>query len=239
MNKKASHVGMIISFVIFITFIVFLYTVVNPAVSTGQGKETTVGYIDAKIKENVSANLTIASVQIDSEINPVGQKCIELQGFFPLLGTIVNVVKNETNNIQEAYINSVNLIIIRKDGTNIFFRVYASPKLDRLEEKAMDCFPMDSERYYSLGSTTTTRYIFEKEMYRFIDYYNADYDKLKREFKISPGTEFGFDFIQSNETIIKIGTPPSTANVFAEEIPVRYVDNQANILSGFINIKVW
>ena len=35
-NKKGSHVGMILSFALFITFVVFIYTIVNPTINTSE-----------------------------------------------------------------------------------------------------------------------------------------------------------------------------------------------------------
>ena len=76
-NKLGSHVGMIISFVIFITFIVFLYTVVKPAITTGEDKQTILSALEMQILENISANLTTATVQIKNNQDI----SIELQSF--------------------------------------------------------------------------------------------------------------------------------------------------------------
>ncbi len=238
-SKKGSHVGMIISFLIFITFTVFLYVIISPAVETGESKKTTLDYVGNEIEENVSANFTSASIQIESSKNPPGQSCLELENFFILSDMPFNaIIKNETNNIQEAYVNFANLLIVRKAGTNIFFKVYASPEFSPLQTKTMSCFFMRSSNY-NIGSITTRRYVFEKSMNELVDYYNSDYERLKDEFKIPPGTEFGFDFVQSNGTRIKVGQPPSNTNVYTQEAPVQYIDYEANILSGFINVKVW
>ncbi len=244
-NRSGSHVGMIISFVIFITFIVFLYTVVNPVINIGENKKATLDYIDSKIMENVSANFTTASVDFTN--NP-GQNCILLVSLlFDLqISNPAIVVKNETGNIQEAYEQTYSLAINRKVLGNRFFKVYQSSEFDRLLPLPASLTPPPesrcktmSESSYDVGSVTVGTYAFERELYKLIDYYKADYEKLKQDFKVSPGSEFGFDFVQGNGTRISIGQAPESVSVYAEEIPLQYIDNQANILSGFINIKVW
>jgi len=236
---------MIISFVIFITFIVFLYVVVNPAVSTGESKKSVLDYIDSKITENVSANFTTASVDFTDANNPSNKYCVKLENLLLLLSMYQPniVVKNATENVQEAYEETYNLKINRKTRSNRFFKIYHSPEFDRLSTNtALDCNTPASlihEVDYVIGSITVTKYAFERSLYELIDYYKTDYDKLKRDLTISPGSEFGFDFVQANGTVIGVGEPEKSVSIYAEEIPIQYVDNKANILSGFINIKVW
>jgi len=76
-------------------------------------------------------------------------------------------------------------------------------------------------------------------MIEFIDEYEDRYESIKDELKIPPGSEFGFSLIYSNQTRIGTEQKEISTNIYSEEIPVQYVDRQANINSGFINILVW
>ncbi len=246
-NRRGSHVGMIISFVIFITFIVFLYVVVNPAVNTGQNQKTTLDYIKSQILKNVSANFTSASININKN---QGNNCVRLQNLLFAMSSEIDyyynaIIKNESESKQDAYRGDVgtgdigDLKINRNVKDNVFFKIYFSPEFSGLATTTINCNQIKEGEDYSIGSITTGKYIFENSIYKFIDYYKTNYEKLKTEFKISPGAEFAFDFIQADATRIDVGEPATTANVYAEEVPIQYIDNQANILSGFINIKVW
>jgi hypothetical protein len=239
-GKRGSHVGMIISFVIFITFIVFLYTVVNPIVNVGESKKSVLDYISSKIAENISSNFTTISVDFNNTKNP-SKNCIVLENFLFKLGiTPQVVVKNATENMQPAYEKTYSLVINRNVKANRFFKVYHSPEFVGISTVIpADCDKTIKEDEYSIGSITLTEYAFEKNLYKLIDYYKADYEKLKNDFDIVPGSEFGFDFIQANKTIITVGELPKSVSIYAEEIPIQYVNNNATILSGFINIKVW
>ncbi len=238
-NRRGSHVGMILSFVIFITFVVFLYVVVNPAVNTGEDKRTTLDYIDSQISKNVSAVLMTTSVEINSSSNPL-EECIALKSFlfYANISAPNIIVKNEEETVQETYDRMFDLIIVREDSNNRFFKIYQSIKFDRLDENLTTCSEIE-EAGYKIGTIQTSTYIFEKELYQLVGYYGTNYEALKTALKIPPGNEFGLGFTQSNGTRIEVGTAPSSANVYAEEIPVQYVDSQTNIQSGFINIRVW
>jgi len=241
-NRSGSHVGMIISFVIFITFMVFLYSIVKPAINTGGDKQAILASLEMQIIKNISTNLTSASVQLNSGTNP-NQNCIMLSNFlvFSELSTPNMLIKNGANSIQQAYSNYNNqfpdIMINRQSKNDLFFKVYYSSEFNQLGSTAISCKSLTD---YNIGSVTTGGYVFETEINRFINLYNSSsYNSLKEYFKLPPGNEFGFGFIKSDGTKVDVGKAPQSVSVYTDQVPVQYVDSNANILSGFINIKVW
>jgi len=239
---------MIISFVVFITFIVFLYTVISPAVTTAADKRTVLNYIEERIEKNTSAEFTEISVMItdNPEISPgIYYKCVRFEQFFSLVGTppCCTIAKNETGGIQGTYYDSKwfsELEMNRANETNLFFKIYYSPEFDLLgKPTGLDCKEVKWETAYEISSIDTDEYIFEENVYELMDYYNNNYEKLKTELSIPAGNEFEFGFIQSNETRMQVGNASKSVNVYATETPVQYIDNSANVLSGFISVKVW
>jgi hypothetical protein len=241
-NRTGSHVGMILSFIIFITFVVFLYTVIKPAVNTGEDKTTTLEYIGGKITENVSTNLTSVKMKIVSGKNP-NSNCIQLQNFLAFLDIrppYPVIVKNETGGIEEAYSGSgaafANLVINRRNKNNLFFEIDFSPVFNGL---SVNTIPSCVEtRNYNISLVRTEVYVFERNMYKLIEYYKTNYEDLRNELKVPPGNEFGFVFKQSNGTVIEVGGK-GVANIYAKEIPIQYFDDKATVQSGFINVRVW
>ncbi len=253
-SKRGSHVGMILSFVIFITFIVFLYSVVKPAINTGTDKKSILSSLETQVIKNVSSNLTSTTVQISNNPN---KNCVvfanlltalEIQPPYPL------IVKNDLENVQEAYEGSVGtefggLKIDNRDKKNSvydsFFNIYYSTNFTGLTTKDVSSCPLliydinSNTGDYAIGSVTITKYAFESKINYLESYYNSNYDQLKIYLKIPPGNDFGFGFIKSDGTKTEVGTAPEKASVYADEIPIQYVDANANILSGFINLKVW
>jgi hypothetical protein len=240
-SRSASHVGMILSFVIFITFIIFLYSVVKPAVSVGQDKKTIADYLVAMIVKNVSSDFNSTSVEMLT--NP-GRSCVKLDGFFVLLvddGVLPQcLVQNKFHVLQTSvyFDNLGELIIDRADKTDTFFRIYTSQKYSSVGETTKTC-TLVTQANYKIGVITNSKYPFGSNLNSLIENYKSNYEQVKTDLKVPPGTEFGFGFRQSDGTNIEVGEVPATANVYAEEIPIQYIDDKANILSGFINIKVW
>ena len=240
-NKRGSHVGMIISFVVFITFIIFLYSIVKPAVNTGQDKKTLADYLLVQIVENVSANFTSISVSIGSQDPMI--KCIKLSNFLGFVEIIVPyplIIKNENQEIQPGYIINPtisDLEINRNNGDDKFFKAYYSQEFGAIPIQTI--VPCQTIIDYTIGSVKTEIFPFENNLNSLIENYQDDYEKVKEDLKVPPGTEFNFEFIKSDGTKVESGETPTTINIYATETPIQYIDDEANILSGFINIKVW
>jgi len=66
-------VGMILSFIVFVTFIVFLYSIVKPAVSTGQDKKSIADYLVVKIPRWDLKKFKQVSKRIGSAMKSVGE----------------------------------------------------------------------------------------------------------------------------------------------------------------------
>ena len=77
-DKRGSHVGVVISFAIFVTFVVFLYTLAQTNFKEEQSEESIMPFLEKTLIENASSDLTIITVNIT---NYVGSRCIELTDF--------------------------------------------------------------------------------------------------------------------------------------------------------------
>ena len=239
-NKKASHVGIVLSFVIFVTFLAFLYSIVEPTMKMQQDKESLLNYLKMELMERISANLTSSTITIEKELP---QPCIELQDLvIDLSITPVVIVKGETGKIFPSKIEGDNLKIDRgADIEEFFFKIYNSEEFEEGSGgEFTTCRLYDKDLgQYTIGLVRTDKYIFETKINDLINEYETDYDNLKDDLNIPPGSEFGFSLIYSNETRIGTEEKEISTNIYSEEIPVQYVDGQANINSGFINILVW
>jgi len=241
MEKRGSHVGVILSLVIFITFLVFLYTVVEPLVTVQKDKESLLSYLETELTERVSSNLTTSSVGINKT---TPQTCVQLGDFVNETEISLRLIvkDDETGEILKANISQdENDLFITKGVESVFFKVYDSPEFEELEKvtEISGCKFLEDEKDYSIGLIRTNEYLFESKIINLINEYGAGYADLKEKLKIPLGSEFGFSITYDNGTIIGTGEKNLSINVYAEEIPIRYVDDEANINFGFMNIKVW
>jgi hypothetical protein len=247
-NKKGSHVGMILSFVIFITFVVFVFVVLKPIINVGEGRQTTLDDTEFKIMENISSNLTSASVSFGGIVNPA-QSCVTLQNIIAVLNLAppyLVIVKNESSDTQPAYLYDptiANIEINRGNKDNIFFRIYQSTKFKGLAtNKSLSCFMVKNTEIssqYQIGSVFTGAYAFENAVRDLVKQYEDNYTAVKQNLKIAPASEFSFYVILSNGSIIQTNQSIKAKNIYAQETPIQYIDSDANIKSGYIITKIW
>ena len=252
MKKRGSHVGVVLSFVIFVTFLIFLYSIVEPTITTQRDKESLLDYLKIELMERFSTDLTTATISINRTWYVYN--CVKLMNLTEEIEIDSHIiVKNKLGNISKANISesdNTDLFIDRENTQEVFFKIYNSEEFEELNETTISpCTELEKDEIgwgghaigYSVGLVRTDEYVFEEKIVRLIGEYEieAGYENLKDELKIPLGSEFGFGLTYSNET--KIGTEEKnmSTNIYVREIPVQYVDKEANINLGFINIQVW
>lgn len=230
MKKKGSHVGFVISFVLFITFIIFMYAILSSRVDFGQEKANSLNYVKAEIIERVSENLTSVSVVLN---NP-GSNCVELSNFLGATGiTDRLIVRSDSGNILTSGISGKSLQVNRNENT--FFRVYESEEFPEISSPLSGC----TNSNYILGLSRDSRDIFESKVLELFGNYTENYEALKKDMKISPGDEFGFGFTYNNGTEIKTPEKNVTINVYAERTAIQYIKTDAARETGFMDVIVW
>lgn len=238
-NKRGSHVGVVVSFAIFVTFLFFVYAILEPTMTTERDKQYILAYLKLNLIENVSSDVTTMTVYIEE---PVDKDCVKINS---VVGEIPEhdelLFKNQDDETLIYEISGGGFRIEVGSGFNGFLRIYHTEGL-----------------YSSLGTPECTgntpinqieptfiksySEIFESKIGDLNESYYEDYEGLKVELGVSEGTEFSFYLWDSERNEIfkaENQAPPTTKSVYVEEIPVQYVDEQGNIKFGFLVIKVW
>ena len=238
-NKKGSHIGVVLSFIIFVIFLVFLYSTLEPLIKVDENKEFIAGYLEKALIEKISTNLTTLTITIGGTVN---QNCIILDNLID--GTKLSskvIVKDYYKNIIPSYISDTSnsdLIVDRESVGDTFLKIYGSEGFENLDGRSTTgCQLLGTE--YTIKLLKSSEYISQAKTEELKNDYSGEYESLKEELNIPEENDFGFGFIYNDGSKIETESENVTGDVYVEEIPVRYIDNEANILSGFIIIKIW
>jgi hypothetical protein len=248
-NKRGSHIDVILSFIIFISFLVFSYAILQPTLTTTVGKTALANSLQTSLISNLSgSNFTIISLGANQ--NSV-HNCIQLKTF---LGNanIINptiIVRNSSGAVFTAYNASggdVYVDVSSNPKLSYLFEVYYSSSFNLISSGTLNgCGTLQqgsSQNNYIIGqiSTSSSPYIFDFNVLKLIRSYNQSYDSVKSWFNLSGPDNFGFNFTYQNQTIIGTNNKiPAFTNVYAEGFPVLYVTNNSSIQSGLLTIRVW
>jgi hypothetical protein len=237
-NKKGSHISLVVSFLIFIVFIAFLRIILEPAIYSNKEKEVILEDIENELILSASSDLIYTSIYINKKIDT---NCVRLDDFiseFDFSSGII--VKNKEDNFVPAFTSSGNsntLEIVRGNTLESYFKIYNSNEFESIGSSSQECTSIFKGTDYNLGITTKKNYIFENLIIQVInDYSSSPQFKLKN----SPSSvNIGISFFYSNGTEIRTNEKNVTTDVFVRESPIEYVDNEGNINPGKINIRIW
>lgn len=232
-TKKGAHIGIVLSIVMFIGFLVFLYVIMGPAIKPQKDKQAILDSLEINLLEQVSANLTTVTFSLGG-YTPTGN-CIEITHPTDVAGDNL-IIKN----VDGSLVNSNDLVasfqLEWSVGEN-FYKAYYST-----EQFASSGFTPDDtcgDPGEAIKSTKTNEKIFETKIIALISLYEGGYEDVKELLRVPEGNDFSFNFTYNNGTNIGTTKQIPLVNIYAEEVPIQYVDTEANLEPGSIIIKVW
>jgi hypothetical protein len=235
-DKRGSHVGVVISFVIFVTFLIFMYAMTKGAFREEEKRDSLMDSLKTRIIENVSSDLTIITVNLETSSS---SDCIELNNLVADFGLNSKIiVKNQDQETTEAAISGNDLRINRLDKGDNFFKIYQSQRFDTTGTGSWSCDELSEGTDYTLGFSQTQKYVFEKSIFELIKEYNR-YPDLKIYLNVPDSSEFSLGFIYDNGTEFDVGIRDISKDIYIKEIPIEYVSLDGDFKTGFIRIGVW
>lgn len=254
-NKRGSNVDVIISFVIFIGFIIFFYAIIQPSfVNNSPDKSIFFNSLYLGLKENLTGvNTTIIGIGINMQKSSQDY-CIILNNFTEVTGLQSPphiIAYNETGGTYPSYISSKNgqdLYINMSNPASVLLNIYSSPYFNPISQNPSGLTPCTSLNFnnqnnnYTIGEIQTSSYgyISDINVKQLINEYDSNYNSVKIWFNATANEDFGFNFTYQNLT--SIGTndhPPPYKNVYSESFPVIYLTDNNSLQSGNLIIKIW
>lgn len=248
-NRKGSHVDVILSFVIFISFIIFFYAMIQSNVLTRGDKTTFLNFMGGKLIENLTGGDLI---RINTVISYSGgaQNCIYLDPFATSTGisSFNLIVKNSTGvAFPSSYSGNTLYINTSLDPQSTYsFDIYYSSSFNVITAGTMNgCKHLleDNTNGYTIKQIenySVEDYVWENNIKQLISLYNSSFASVRNEFNLVPSENFRFDFTYQNQT--KIGTPnniPVSVNVYSKLFPIVYVSENGPLEAGNLIVQVW
>ena len=233
MNKRGTHVGVILSFLIFVTFLAFLYSVTEPVTRVSRDKLDLLDYLKIELVKEFSEDMSTLTINLSEE------GCVIFSEFDEGLRGLGVVAKDSEDNQLNAHriggdteVNETEIGILK---------LYYSKEFSNGTD--LDCENILGSGDYEIRIFRTTQEIFASRITRVSNEIEGNityYNKLKEKLGASLDDEFGFTFTDKDKTFIA-GTEEKDVDVdiYSEEIPIQYLDSKANINPGFLSIRVW
>lgn len=247
MNKKAiSHVEVIISLVIFVGFLVFLF-LLFPSSLKVKSK------IGLDVAERGITNFSAAEVNyVSIYLNENSPESIRKAGgcFRIVLDKELGFLKDYNAIVEDETFNQINSSIdvienekfLDIEGKGSFYMIYFSREFDEKHVNSQECYFLNkSEEGYVIGLTRTYNAISNKKLKLLNDTYYSDYNKLLSQFNMPKSSDFGFILKELNGTEMMrvVKKKPKRAETLAREIPVQIIYGDGTFKYALLNIQIW
>lgn len=248
LNKKGSHIEMVLSFIVFVTFLVFLYAIIAPSIRKQSDKDYLLEYLEENIIKESSSDLDYYSLTLTNK--PTSNCFVVDDGDFP--SSLNIIVKNASSNdkINAQIYRSGDTgdsnngdIVIKPENKEKEFRIYYSDKFAQiisLVDTACPILEKGTDYYFNFIRRENLVYSADFANNLKCSTSNNEYSALKDKFNIPDGREFAFEFgeVLSYSCNIEAKNNAKT-NIYSDEIPVLYFDDNANINTGSLTVYVW
>ncbi len=232
MNKRGTHVSIIVSFTIFILFLSFIYTIIQPPILQKQSKQYAIDYLRNYIISQTSVNLTSIVIALNESYIP-GELCVSISN--PIDASGQNIIIKDDSNRKINYDLEGNSIEFMWNYPK-FIKIFYSKEFSTGESPLSECASALENRDYFLGHVKKSEYIFESKIEELISTYN----EFREEVAAEAGGDFGFALLDENkEELYSTGEVDVSTNTYYEAIPIQFVDKEANLRQGYLLIKTW
>jgi len=241
-NKRAQgHVEMIVSFVIFVGFVVTLLVILNP-LKARPISGTLLDVTQDTIFDNWTVSYSLSSVTLKDSVlgdaNAAGCFSTSSQPFGSSSGLVI--VEDEKGNSKSFSLTAASLHISHTAG-NKFYKLYFSDKFNPGSTLSCSADAL-AEADYTFGAITSQKAVLRSAMESFVDKYNSGtegYNELRDELGLQNDFSVIIFNMDKTEFARAERTPPEGAQVVARDIPVITVDEDAVRETFIINLRAW
>ncbi|MCR4327803.1 MAG: hypothetical protein NUV46_04455 [Nanoarchaeota archaeon] len=226
-NKKGSHISLVLSFIIFVVSLMFVYLIASASITNVDSKRGTLLIIEKNLIKEVSQDLWVSRVNANDSAS-----CIKL--------TIPNDVIVEGGKSAAVGDNgSVNSKVPGANPNNVFVegggfvKVYYSNFFedDTFESEECENLPGDS---WSKENT-----IVEPKIQELFLNFSNNYSILKEKLGISDSSEFNLYFEYSNGSSFGDYGVDFGVNIYSREVDIEYLSIDSGYKNGKLMLKVW
>ncbi len=228
MKKRGSHIGFVLSFVIFVTFLIFLYSALFPKFNEKKTKENILNNIFKRLPEKIYSNLTTQTIKINQVDNT---RCFFIEKSFE--GGVV--IKNQT---KEKIINSSvqeNKIYFKDIDDSELLWIFYSDSFEEINKNFRGCEDLS----YENRTIKEDKLPSIKRILELFQEYENNYSKLKGKLLIPENIDFEILFKYENGTLINASRTKRGENVYGKINNIVYFDETANFKTGKIGVIIW
>ncbi len=229
-KRGLSHIEFIISFVIFIGFILFAFVFFNPLQSERTLKSS-MDYAWIEVARETQEKIEFYSVSINSSVLE-DKVAIKISG---IPSGYNSSVEDVDGNFVESYFDQDGVNFDRR-GKN-FFRIKYSPIFQN-GQNVIAGSKLNGNEYY-ISSSNSEKIYFEKLFLELNKSYFSDYSSLKKKINLPNRVDFGFVVKFKDYEIVALKEIPEGLEVLSKSDRIEVIRNQNLREYAEVRVLVW
>ena len=228
-KRGMSHIEMILSFIIFVGFLIFLFSIFV-FLNVPHSNIISLDAVERAIKDNISVKMDFVTIKI----NETKDGCFWFE--YNLTGNVS--VKNESYSVvkgkRELWGNKEGVVI---NGSGEFFYIYSSENFEEDVFDSSNCKKLN-KKDYSIGLFRSYKVVSFEKLERLKENYENDYEGLKENLGLKSDFVFSLnDF--SGQTILEVEKNIPKKEVLSRDVPVQLAYSNGTLSYAILNIRVW
>lgn len=230
-NRSQAHVEMIVSFALFLGFLITLLFILNP-IGKDKNLITTLEVTQGKIMKNISADYISASLIVDAGV--AQGTCFYVANKPGLAGNVL--AEDLAGNMLPAS-STPDSVFLASSPNNRFYKLYFSEGFENAN--TFSCGNQLPGENYDFGATEKGNLIVIKKVQRLIAAYNDNYDAVRNNLGLKNNFALFFYDTQKNLLLNASRFVPSGAEVSSRNINTKAMDVNGHIFDVVINLRTW
>ena len=228
-NKRGiSGIEVIISFTIFIGFVIFIFVYMNPL--NMPASRTSLTSLENAVSDNATIEIEVTPFAVNTTLL-AGKSCFQINNTF---GENIFVTDKDDRKVSFG-ISGNNLLV---NNTGKFY--YINKGISGAQSTLTDCLPLSKGNGYSLSVPRTERFYYNKSLIALKNIYDTNYSKLKQNFKFPAVSDFSVIILNSSHSeIIAMTKPLPKMNILTKEFPIEILNDNGDITKGYIRLLAW
>lgn len=227
-NKRGmEHVEVILSFVIFIGFLIFLLVIFRPFEKADKSS-VYLDTVERGIKDFANIQVNYTSLILNNSF--IG--CFYIN--YPCDKVIV---KDKDDNIINAKCGEGKVYI---GGSGKFYSIYSSEEFEENSFDVRGCQFLD-ESNYSFGLFRSYDMVLYERLLGLKEKYETDYTGIKKDFNLPASENFAFTIKDTTQNIMMQTnkTVPKRLTVLARDAPIQIIYKNGTIKYAILNVQNW
>ena len=224
-TKKGSQVSMILSFIIFVIAIIFIYVLASSIISKGGTEKDLLRTIEGNTLNNLYSYVWV----LRSYDNANSGGCVEISLPEVISGGDIIAV-SDSGGIKSSI--SGNSVFV--EGGKGFMKIYYSPFI-----KNNDLLTGSGCIQISPGSEKKEKLIPIQKVLNLMSNFSSNYEYTKNLLDVPSSMELNLYFLYSNGTAVGSDSVKSNVEIYSEDMKFNYLSDNASIETGTLRIKIW